>query len=235
MAEPREWDELAMALADMARDLLAAPSVQETLDRIVAHAVALVEGCEFAGILVVRGGRTRSLAATAPMALASERIQGDLGEGPCFDAVRDRQHVYRIADMGDADEQWPRYAPKARELGLSAAMGFLLFTNGNRDLGALNFYSSRAGVFTERSERVGWLLASHSAVALAGARHDAELLEALDSRHAIGQATGIVMSRYKVTEREALAMIVATSQNTNTKVRDLADTINTIGDIPTPR
>ena len=44
MAGTDGWPELAVRLAEMARDLLAQPSVQDTLDRIVHHTVELVDG-----------------------------------------------------------------------------------------------------------------------------------------------------------------------------------------------
>ncbi|MDT7589667.1 MAG: hypothetical protein QOE32_7217 [Pseudonocardiales bacterium] len=57
-------------------------------------------------------------------------------------------------------------------------------------------------------------------------------LEALKSRQAIGQATGIVMERHNLTEREAFAQIVRISQNNNVKLRDMADRINSSGQFP---
>ncbi|MCP2330457.1 hypothetical protein [Actinoalloteichus caeruleus] len=55
MSTERE-EELAVALAHMARSLLAENTVQDTLNRVVEHAVDLVDGCEHAGILTLRVG-----------------------------------------------------------------------------------------------------------------------------------------------------------------------------------
>ena len=109
--------------------------------------------------------------------------------------------------------------------------GFLLFTEEDK-LGALNLYSERAGAFTERSEQVGWLLASHAAVAFASARTDAQLQEAMATRQDIAEAMGILMERYKVTERQAFAMLVKASQNRNIKLREIARAITQTGEIP---
>ncbi|GAA5164681.1 GAF and ANTAR domain-containing protein [Pseudonocardia eucalypti] len=109
---------------------------------------------------------------------------------------------------------------------------FRLYTHENKNLGALDLYSSRPGAFAEGFEHVGWLLASHAAVALASARLQANLHEALKSRQVIGAATGIVMARYGLSEREAFNRIVTVSQNSNIKVRDLAREINNTGGIP---
>lgn len=225
-----EPEELATALANMARDLLAQESVQETLDRIVAHSVELVDGCDGAGVLTIRSGQIRTLAATDEVARRSDEAQAEFGEGPCLDAeLRERQH-YRLGDLATAGDRWPRYAAKARELGIGSAMGFLLYTE-EENLGALNLYAKRPDAFTERSEHVGRLLASHAAVAFASARSDAQLHQAIASRQDIGEALGIVMERFKLTERQAFQVLRKASQDKNIKLRDLAREVTETGEI----
>jgi transcriptional regulator with GAF, ATPase, and Fis domain len=235
MAGIRRWEQLAKDLAEMARDLLSKESTEATLEAIVQHAVKLVDGCDAAGIMRVRHGRVATLAATDDMVRASDRLQEQVGEGPCFDAQRNKHEVYRIPDMADTVRRWNRYAPRASKLGIGSMMGFLLYTRSRDDLGALDLYSARQDTFTEDSECTGWLLASHAAVALASAQRDEQLHEALKTRQAIGAATGILMARYKLTEQEAFGRIVRTSQHQNVKIRELANTINTTGELPESR
>jgi transcriptional regulator with GAF, ATPase, and Fis domain len=231
MVERYDWEAVAVRLADMARDLLSQDSVQATLDRITEHAVKLVEGCDAAGILVVRKREVLTIASTDNVARVSDRLQVELREGPCFDATTQKQHVYRIADMTIGDF-WPEYTPRARELGIGSMMGFLLFTTGTDNLGALNMYSQRPDAFTEDSERIGLMVASHAAVALASARQEANLRVALDTSRTIGEAIGIVMARHKTTETEAFELLLQASQTTNTKLRNVAETVTQTGDIP---
>jgi AmiR/NasT family two-component response regulator len=94
-------------------------------------------------------------------------------------------------------------------------------------------YSRRPHALTERSERMGWLLASHAAVAFSSARTDADLHASISSRTDIGQATGIVMERHKVTEEHAFAILSQGSQDNNVKLRDLARHVIETGEIPT--
>lgn len=110
-------------------------------------------------------------------------------------------------------------------------MGFLLFTEEDH-LGSLNVYSSRPNAFDESSERVGWILASHAAVALSSARSHAQLDEAVHTRSDIGQALGIVMERYKVSVDEAFAVLRRSSQDRNVKLHDIALTVAETGEIP---
>ncbi|GAB3297998.1 ANTAR domain-containing protein [Parasphingorhabdus pacifica] len=234
-------DKLAVTLAHMSRDLLAQDTVQHTLDRITEHATTLVDGCEHAGVLTLHGRRgetqrrqVETLAVTSDLVRQSDRVQAELDEGPCLDAAKHSEQVYRIADMSSTEHRWPRYVPKARELGISSMMGFLLFTDED-EFGALDLYSSQPNAFTERSELIGWIVASHAAVAFSSARLRAQLHSAIATRQAIGEALGIVMERYKVSEDQAFAVLKTSSQHRNIKLRELAEEITTTGEIPGAR
>ncbi|MFJ3309987.1 GAF and ANTAR domain-containing protein [Streptomyces sp. NPDC086549] len=210
-------------MALLARDLLAQETSEDTLDRIAAAAVELVAGCDAAGVLALSKGRVTTLSAYGEHVEESDRLQGELGEGPCFDAARrtDEGRVYRIRDLTQPQSRWPRFAPAARDLGFGSMMGFLLYTRDD-DFGALNLYSHNPGAFTPASETAGWLLASHAAVALASARTQDQLEHALDTRHAIGEAMGILMERHRLSEADAFAVLRRLSQNHNIKLRDVA-------------
>jgi len=213
-------------MALLARDLLAQDSVQATLDEIAAAAVKLVDGCDAAGILTVRKGRAVTLAACGDMVRESDRLQGELGEGPCFDLARrrDGERVYRIADMTRPQPTWPQYAAQAQKLGVGSMTGVLLYTD-NDDFGALNLYSRQAGAFGKDIETAGWLLASHAAVALADARTIDQLQHAMDTRHAIGEAMGILMERHHLSEDDAFNVLRRISQEHNIKLRDVAQRV----------
>ncbi|MGC3002767.1 GAF and ANTAR domain-containing protein [Streptomyces sp. G35A] len=218
-----DWRGFARQMASMARDLLAEHSLDSTLEQITGSAVELVEGCDAAGILVLKGNRVSSLAPTEQRVVASDHLQERLREGPCFDAARPDhdERVFRIPDLTRRPERWPNYIPRARELGMGSMMGFLLYTR-DEELGALNMYSREPGAFTEDSETAGWLLASHAAVAFASAVTDAQLQEAIATRHLIGEAMGILMGRHHITEDKAFEILRTHSQRTNTKLRDVA-------------
>lgn len=224
MTRPTDPGGVAAALATMARDLLAQPGVEETLDRVVAHAVDLVDGCEASGILVVEDGKVHTVAATHALARESDRVQGELGEGPCLNATLDEEQVFRIADMAAAADRWPRYAPAAHALGIGSAMGFLLFTE-EENLGALNLYSSRPHAFGPRTEHVGWLLAAHASVAISSARTDAQLREAMGTRQDVGEAVGIIMERHKLTTEQAYDLLRSQARTRHVRLRELARTV----------
>ncbi|WP_425839621.1 GAF and ANTAR domain-containing protein [Streptomyces fractus] len=226
-----EWREFALNMAAMARELLAQESVDATLHKITAWAVDQVEGCDAAGILVLRKGQVETLAATDQLVIDSDRLQGRLSEGPCFDAARTRHPVFRIKDLSTETTRWRSYAPRAHELGIGSMMGFLLYTEDEGDLGALNLYSAKPGEFTEASETAGWLLASHAAVAFSSARENAALSRAVESRHIIGEAMGILMAGHNLTEAEAFATLRRYSQENNVKLREVARRVSERGGV----
>ncbi|MER8156247.1 GAF and ANTAR domain-containing protein [Streptomyces sp. NPDC094472] len=227
-----DWEAFAERMATMARDLLAQASVEATLERISESAVDLVDGCDAAGILMLHGKRVESLAPTDSLVVRSDRLQERLGEGPCFDAARrlGGERVFRIRDFTQPEERWPAFVSQARDLGIGSMMGFLLYTE-QENLGALNLYSTRPAAFTKASETAGWLLASHAAVAFSSARTADQLQQAIETRHTIGEAMGILIERLKITEDDAFALMRRVSQERNVKLRDLARQICESGGI----
>ncbi|MER7800237.1 GAF and ANTAR domain-containing protein [Streptomyces parvulus] len=218
-----DWRGFAQRMASMSRDLLAQKSVQDTLMRITGAATELVEGCDHAGILILSGERVHSLAPTGQLVIDSDQLQERMGEGPCFDAARTKtgERVFRIADFNEVQPRWPRFAPRAHALGVGSMMGFLLYTD-EEELGALNLYSGKPGVFSEEGETAGWLLASHAAVALSSARSHAQMEQAIATRHVIGEAMGILMGSRRLTEEQAFAVLRRYSQENNVKLREVA-------------
>ncbi|MFF5497636.1 GAF and ANTAR domain-containing protein [Streptomyces aquilus] len=228
-----EWREFAEQMALLARDLLSQPSVQATLDKIVEAAVELVDGCDEAGILAVRKGRAVTAAAQGATVRDCDRLQGELGEGPCFDLARNGgdERVYRIADLTRPQSTWERFAVEARRLGMGSMTGVLLYTD-QEDFGALNLYAHEPGAFGKDIETAGWLLASHAAVALSSSRTIDQLQHGMDSRHAIGEAMGILMERHRLTEEDAFSVLRRISQQHNIKLRDVAQRVR--ADRPEP-
>ncbi|MGW3160404.1 ANTAR domain-containing protein [Streptomyces sp. NPDC001089] len=218
-----DWHRFAQQMASMARDLLAQPSVDSTLERITGSATELVEGCDAAGILLVHGLEVETLAPTEQLVVDLDRLQQRLGQGPCFDAAREseKERVFRIHDFTAEEPRWPDFVPAALERGVGSMMGFLLFTD-DQDFGALNLYSRWPGAFTEISEDAAVMLASHAAVALSSARTNAQMEQALATRHQIGEAMGILMSELRLTEDQAFTTLRRYSQDNNIKLREVA-------------
>ena len=225
--ETSGWNELAEKLSDLSRTLQDTKDVEGTLKAIVRAAADTVPGVEHASISsVVKRREVRTLAATGDLPRAVDQAQYDTSQGPCLDSLYEQQTV-RLPDMA-TETRWPEFAAQAHEVGLGSMLAIQLYVTGE-DLGALNLHSTQPDAFTDESEQVGLLFASHAAVAIAGAQDQEQLRTAVNSRDLIGQAKGILMERYKISAHEAFQLLVVASQATNIKLVDVADYLTRTG------
>ncbi|MDQ6875089.1 MAG: GAF and ANTAR domain-containing protein [Actinomycetota bacterium] len=215
-----EVGDLSETFASIARELMAEDDVHQTLERTVQLAVETIDGCDFAGVSLFRGREIESPAQTDEMVTLADRMQVDLGEGPCLSAMREEQTV-QVDDLS-ADARWPRWAPRvAAELGVRSMLAFQLY-NSKDSLGALNLYSKQVDAFDADARGVGLVFASHAAVALTGAQIEENLKRAVQTRNLIGQAQGILMERFGLSADKAFELLRRVSQNQNVKLRDVA-------------
>lgn len=221
-AEPLALNVLAQRMGDLARHLQEQNSVDDTLQSIVHAAVDTVPGARYAGISVVEGRTTvRTPIVSDELVAEVDRAQIECGAGPCLDVLYLR-HTVRSPDLAD-EPRWPGFAARAVGLGVRSMLSFQLYV-ARDDLGALNLYSPRPGAFGGReAEEIGLLFAAHAAVAMADAQDIASLHLAVASRDLIGQAKGILMERYGLDGDQAFALLVRTSQTTNTKLVEIAE------------
>jgi putative methionine-R-sulfoxide reductase with GAF domain len=101
-------------------------TVDALLRRIVAAAIAEIPGAQYAGITLVTGKEPATAAASGELVTRVDRLQYEIGEGPCLDAVR-RHETVRCDDLR-AEARWPRFARqparrrrRERNLGLHTA------------------------------------------------------------------------------------------------------------------
>ena len=225
----RERD-LATELAELARSLQQKPDADAVLAGFVHAALDLIPGVDEGSVSVVLG--RKNVGSRAPSGDLPERIdalQMETGEGPCLEAAYEHRTV-RVPDMAH-ETRWPLFAKRATEAGAKGMLSIQLWVEGD-NLGALNLYSYEPNAFTDESENIGLLVASHAAVAFAEAEKSRQLHAAVDSRDIIGQAKGILMERHKITGEQAFIVLSMASQRSNTKLRDVADHLITSGELP---
>jgi GAF domain-containing protein len=224
-------DSLSHRMARAARELLQQQDPQATMQRAVELAVVNVRGCDFAGLSFVQARRDiTTRASTGELVADADRLQYETREGPCLDAIWERQTIYS-ADLGE-DPRWPTWGPRVEEeTGARSVLAFQLFTNEDT-LGALNLYSRAKDGFDDADRDDGLALAAHIAIAVAGALEAKNLSAALDSRTVIGQASGIVMERFDVTPHVAFAVLSRVSQHENVKLREVAQEIVATRKVP---
>jgi GAF domain-containing protein len=212
----------ADAFARLAIELHDAPGVDETVDAVVQFALQALN-CTYAGVaLYSRGSQAEIAAITDPVVAEVYDLQLTSECGPLVTALRERTTVL-IRDT-TTDDRWPEWAAKVAALGVRSVLDVPLATGGgNRStVGVLGLYSPSPDAFGPDDEAIAHILARHASVALASARHEESMAQAVDARKLVGQAMGILMERFDVDGDRAFAILKRYSQDTNTKLRDVA-------------
>ncbi len=78
----------------------------------------------------------------------------------------------------------------------------------------------------------GLAFAAQAAVALRSAQTEQHLRAAMAARNLIGQAQGILMERFQLTAEQAFAVLSRVSQQSNVKLRDVAQRLIDTGETP---
>lgn len=212
--------EVAASFARLSRDLLTSAEGNLTFEQITSRAVEVIPACDSASVtLRRRRGLTETVGATGDLAIACDKLQYELDEGPCVDAVFEGE-AYYIEDVA-TDERWPRWGPATAALGLGSALSIRM-ANDDQVLGALNLYSRTKHRFGSDDVDLALVFAFHATTAIGNARLVDGLQTALQSRHLIGVAQGILMSQYDMGLETAFEVLRRYSSHANVKLREVA-------------
>jgi transcriptional regulator with GAF, ATPase, and Fis domain len=211
----------ADAFARLAVELHDASGVDETVEAVVQFALQALN-CTYAGLaLSTRGHGTEIAAVTNPLVADVYTLQIDADDGPLVTSMRDRTTVL-IRDT-HTETRWLKWAAKVSGLGVRSVLDVpLMLGDGSRTVGALGLYSPEPDAFDTDDEAIAQILARHATVAVATARHEETMAQAVDARKLVGMAMGILMERFDVDGDRAFAILKRYSQDTNTKLRDVA-------------
>nr|WP_049797527.1 GAF and ANTAR domain-containing protein [Kribbella flavida] len=213
-------------------ELYDAPTVNETVEAVVQFALQAAN-CTHAGVaLAVRGGRAEIAAVTDPAVHSLYQLQIEHGAGPLFAALTGRT-VVNIPDVS-AEKRWPQWRARASAVGICSVLHVPMAAR-SQAIGVLSLYNRRPHAFTVDDEAIAHILARHASVAVASARHDQSMAQAVDARKLVGQAMGILMERFDLDGDRAFAILKRYSQDTNTKLRDVAQHLVDTRALPTHR
>jgi GAF domain-containing protein len=213
--------ELGRTLAEAARTIHISVDTDETLQAIASAALTALPGFDQVGISTINNkGHVTTRAATGKLVWDLDSLQYELGEGPCVDTLRNAEIV--AAPNIRHDQRWPRYVPRAIDLGLQSQLALKLFLDDEGTLGGLNLYSTQSEQIHPEAEAIAELFATHAAIALGSARQIDALNEGLKSRSTIGQAIGMLMTQYTLDDDAAFGLLVRMSSTSNVKLRDIA-------------
>src|SRR3954452_16884612 len=142
-------ESIAERMAHAARELQDQYDPNSTVKSAVEILVRNVPGCDAASVSLVYGPRKKrrveTPAASHDLAAANGRLQQELREGPCLDAIFEEETVY-APDLPN-DRRWPKWGPQACETtGVRSVLTYRLFTLKDV-LGALSIYSKEVDAF----------------------------------------------------------------------------------------
>lgn len=224
--------EFGRRLAEAARAMSGTRHPSDTLERIAAMAVDLIDSCDIAGVCVLRPGRNDTCAHTHASVQVMDDLQHDLAEGPSMDGPA-TSDVVSVGDL-TREAPWPRWANEVvGRTGVRAYLGFRLFVEDD-SIGMLNLYAYEPDAFDHEDQLDGLVAAAHASVALsATVRHD-QMHTALTSRQLIGEATGILRERFALTSDQAFAVLKRLSSQQNIKLFAVAQHVVETGTLPSP-
>jgi GAF domain-containing protein len=203
------------------------------LDGIAQHAAASLTRTAGApidcAITVKRRKRTTTIAGSSDKAVVLDRIEQDLGDGPCLEALRTFELVL-LPDTG-IDARWPEYSRNLAAAGYGSVLGVPVDV-GDSASASLNFFSAKPGLFTAEAiaEAVAFTAMAGRALRLTLRIITAEQLAddlkaAMESRTAIDLACGMIMTQNRCSQEEAYQFILRASNSRNVKARTLAQEI----------
>ena len=169
-----------------------------------------------AGIMLMSGDVPRgSVCTTDRVSTALEKLQDDLGEGPCIDAYRLDRPVLEPDLAEPAVMRWPAFTGPALSAGAQAVFGFPM-TIGSVRLGALNLYRDVPGPLDDDQHADALVMADVAAEAILVLQADApcgEVAAALetsaDFQYTVHQAAGMVAAQLGITVGQALVRLRA--------------------------
>ncbi len=168
---------LSDVLSEFARTMLVNFPIQGILDHLVKRIVDVMPITAAGVTLIAPGLEPRYIAASDASALRYEKLQTEMGEGPCLAAFTTGKAI-SVPDLR-IDNRFPLFAPRALDSGLAAVFTFPLH-HADLRLGALDLYRDTPGALTGRSLIGAQTLADVAAAYLINAQARSDLQDSSD-------------------------------------------------------
>lgn len=184
-------------------------------------------GVAGAGVMIEdERGHLRFMSTSDETLQMLEKLQVQLGEGPCLLAYQTAQPV--VAGDLENDPRFVRFGPLAVLAGMRAVYSFPM-VHDDLAIGAINLYREEPGALTDDQMTVGAAFAHVATAFIVHARRDdqsallnTQLQHALDSRVVIEQAKGFVMARRGVDADTAFTQLRTFARNHSQRLHDVA-------------
>ncbi|MFP3465343.1 GAF and ANTAR domain-containing protein [Leifsonia sp. SIMBA_070] len=169
---------------------------------------------------------TETVSASDAVAARLDELQFDLGEGPCWDALRLRRPVLESDMRARPRQTWSAFSAAALEQGVVALFAFPMLV-GPLQIGAIDMYARQPVTLDDAHTQEATRLADIAGRRLLqNALHRAgdELQEDNNpfSRRIVHQATGMVLAQLDVSADDARMVIQAHAFATNRSMMEVS-------------
>jgi len=167
-----------------------------------------------------------TISATDARAGRVDELQFDLGEGPCWDALANRQPVLEPDLARGTTVSWPAFLDAIRDEEIGAIFAFPLLV-GPLQIGAVDLYSVEPVSLTLEQQRQTLALSDIvSRILLRNALRGEDLAtETTFSRRLVHQATGMVLAQLGTTADDAHLILQARAFADNRPMREVAQDV----------
>ncbi|MRH89265.1 ANTAR domain-containing protein [Nocardia sp. SYP-A9097] len=218
---------LTAALVRMVDTLVVDYDPVELTQELVDTSVDLLPA-DAAGLLLADGhGDLQVFASTSEESRLLELLQVESAAGPCLQAYRTGEQVL-VEDLEHGTQRWPAFAERAALEGFRGVCALPLRLRNDR-IGALNLFTTRAGVLGLDEVRIGQALADFATIGIVHARILADSLVlndqlniALNSRVVIEQAKGMLAERAHLDMDTAFGSLRKYARDTNQRLADVS-------------
>lgn len=180
------------------------------------------------GVLLLEDAKLVVATANSGPGEMVERLEAELEEGPCTDALRTSALV-AVPDLAAETGRWPNFAPRALAAGVHSIHGLPMGGRSGLPIGALNIITVERRALVDDELRIADMLSDVAVAYLVSIRAGEQanelaghLQRALDSRVVIEQAKGVLVGRHGGTMEAAFDRLRGHARATHRRLHDVA-------------
>lgn len=185
-----------------------------------------VTGAAVSTVGEVLGSET--ISATDDIAARLDELQFDLGEGPCWEAMRTVTAVIEPDFRRRGTARWPAFAT-AVENDVVASMFAFPLAVGELKMGAVDLYSAKPITLSPRectqASAMAEVISRHVLREALSGFADQDAQAGTYSRRTVHQATGIVLAQLDIDPDDALLVLQARAFSTGQRVMEVAQAV----------
>lgn len=234
MNDPRPWlvespPEAASTTPESWQEPVSDFEADPAIARLVTALAAVDDRFKHIGIVYPRLVPTTAVVATSLLAATMAGAQLAADQGPVWEAMHTGLPV--VVTTADREPRPSRIHVVARILGVHVHLALPL-TDGTRAVGALSLYLTDGSGVHPAVRELAEAVALQASAALAEEQRIGKLEAAMQTRQDVAKACGILMSRFVLSDGQALAALRQVAQIRNVTVADLAREVMATGTLP---